>query len=64
MRQRHDFATLIAYRRNLETFVLALITIVSEIYSDAVLTSGQVAAGAPDLASSAVVHGARDRSQP
>jgi hypothetical protein len=40
-------------------FVLALITIAGEIYSDAVLTSGQVLPGAPDPAAVAVAHGVK-----
>jgi hypothetical protein len=39
-------------------FILALITIAGEIYSDVVLTSGQVAAGVSDPAAEAVAHGA------
>lgn len=42
-------------------FILALIAIAGEIYSDAVLTSGQVSAGAPVAAALAVAHGAKPR---
>jgi hypothetical protein len=39
-------------------FVLALLTIAGAFYSDAVLTSGQVAQGAaPDPVTTAVAHG-------
>jgi hypothetical protein len=38
-------------------FVLALLTVAGEIYSDAVLRSGEVPHAAPDLASIAVAHG-------
>jgi hypothetical protein len=37
-------------------FVLALITIVGEIYSDAVLTSSLISPAAPDAAAVAVGH--------
>jgi hypothetical protein len=41
-------------------FVLALVTIAGGIYSDAVLTSGQVRpAAAPDSATVAIAHAAR-----
>ena len=40
-------------------FILALMAIAGEIYSDAVLTSGQVLPGTPDPASLAVGHGAK-----
>ena len=40
-------------------FLLALIAIAGEIYSDAVLTSGQVLPDAPDPAAVAVAHGAK-----
>jgi hypothetical protein len=40
-------------------FLLALIAITGEIYSDAVLTRGQVSPGAPDPASLAAAHGVK-----
>jgi hypothetical protein len=47
-----------AMRTVIVIFVLALLTIVGEIYSDAVLTSGQVAhQDMPDAVTTAVAHG-------
>ncbi|WP_167558741.1 hypothetical protein [Bradyrhizobium canariense] len=40
-------------------FVLALVAIAGEIYSDAVLTSSQILPGAADPAAVAVAHGAK-----
>jgi hypothetical protein len=40
-------------------FLLALIAIAGEIYSDAVLTRGQVSPGARDPASLAAAHGVK-----
>ena len=37
-------------------FILALVAIAGEIYSDAVLTRGRVSPGAPDPAAMAVAH--------
>jgi hypothetical protein len=42
-------------------FVLALITIAGEIYSDAVLTSSLISPVAPDPAAVAVSHAAKHR---
>jgi len=42
-------------------FILALMAIAGEIYSDAVLTSGQVLPGAPEAAALAIAHGAKPR---
>lgn len=42
-------------------FVLALVTIAGEFYSDAVMTSGQVLVGAPNPAAVAVAHGTKQR---
>jgi len=39
-------------------FMLALITIAFEVYSDAALTSGQIShTAAPDPATAAIIHG-------
>jgi hypothetical protein len=40
-------------------FVLALITIAGEIYSDAVLTSSPISPSAPDHAAVAISHAAK-----
>ena len=42
-------------------FVLALITIAFEVYSDASLTSANVSARAPDPATVAIAHGLQRR---
>ena len=42
-------------------FVLALITIAFEVYTDASLTSANVSASAPDPATVAIAHGLQRR---
>ena len=42
-------------------FLLALLAIAGEIYSDAMLTRGQVSPGAPDPTGFAAAHGAKPR---
>jgi hypothetical protein len=38
-------------------FVLALISIAFEVYSDAAMTSAEISRAAPDPATTAIVHG-------
>jgi hypothetical protein len=40
-------------------FVLALVTIAFEVYSDATLTSAEVSRAAPDAATVAIAHSAK-----
>jgi hypothetical protein len=53
----HFAATSGAMRTLAVVFVLALISIAFEVYSDAALTSAETPHGAPDPVSVAIVHG-------
>jgi hypothetical protein len=53
----HFAATCGAMRTLVVVFVLALISIAFEVYSDAALTSAETPHGAPDPVTMAIVHG-------